>query len=81
MSIGLPDVSPLLGPIRNLTGVNLILGVIVSKRMELPEQEGVKTLLEVPRIFFVDHHSTHNEHRTTAVCSGFVNEAQVQQFC
>lgn len=47
--------------------------------MELPEQERVKALLEMPCVQFVDDDPSHHEHRTSTVCSRLVNETQIHQ--
>ena len=58
--------------------MKLELGVVVAERMEFVEQKRVKTLLQVPRVLLVDDDPAYDEHRTAAVRSGLVNEAQIQ---
>ena len=79
MPVKLVDVSPLLGAVTKLSGVKLIVGVVLPKQMELPEQKRVKALLKMPRVQLVDDDPSNHEHRTSTVCSRFINEAQVQQ--
>ena len=77
--IGLSHVRPLLGTAPNLGGVKLEVSVVVPERMELAEQEGVETLLQMPRVLLVDDDPADDEHRTASVRSGLVDKAQVQQ--
>ena len=79
MTIRLPNARPLLGAAPKLRGVKLKLGVIEPEGMELSEQKRVETLLKMPRILLVDDDSSYHEHRTSAVCSRLIDEAQVQQ--
>lgn len=69
MPIRLVNVLPLLGAPSKLSGVKFIVGVILPKRVELPEQKRVKALLKMPGVQFVDDDPSHHKYRTSSVCS------------